>query len=221
MPRPPIPLKTKKAISFAPSPDKSRNGLRNSTKTSSGSFSNFPPSATQAFLENNLDDFFPSPSQEVRELADYFPSNTQITKELGLSKPSQSDRFEDIYSTQDLMSSQDILEITTPSRVPQEQGKENPAARPRALQKSDIEKTHTTPAPAPRNKTRFFQEKEDILHAAPHESKSLAALEEAAQPTKPVVKTTRSTLQRAHSIATDYGDDEFTFSSQELLALEV
>jgi hypothetical protein len=88
---------------------------------------NLPPSSTQLFLENNLDAFLPSPSQEIRELLEDiedFPSNTQIAKEVSLIKSAPSfkpedDSFGDLFSTQDIvMSSQDLLEISTPSRPP-------------------------------------------------------------------------------------------------------
>jgi hypothetical protein len=89
-----------------------------------------PPTATQLFIENNLDDFLPSPSQEARELLDDdiedFPSNTQIAKELSPARPCFKpnievfdDSFQDLFCTQDVtMSSQELLDITTPSRPP-------------------------------------------------------------------------------------------------------
>jgi hypothetical protein len=91
-----------------------------------------PPTATQLFLENNLDDFLPSPSQEVKELLDDieddFPSNTQVASEISPFRPTLcfkpridvvDDSFGDLFCTQDFaMSSQELLEITTPSRPP-------------------------------------------------------------------------------------------------------
>ncbi|KAH6679814.1 hypothetical protein B0J14DRAFT_307035 [Halenospora varia] len=289
MPPPSLPFQSKRISSFAPSPDKSR-GPRNNTKSVSRTLSNLPPSSTQAFLENNLDDFFPSPSQEVRELADDFPSNTQITRELGLDKPSRIHRFEDLCCTQDLMSSQELAEICTPSRAPAREDKQKkPAARASKTQQTNNASTATlasdeyhdgrtakplqpftkpagemtapaaplvrprrrapfeekedkishqlatramqekptlaNPAP-PRQKGRFFEEKyEDVLHAVLQESKKEEALRIASEAAtrlpaaKPVPKTTKRTLQRAQSGVTDYGDDDFHFSSQELLAL--
>ncbi|CAG8971771.1 hypothetical protein HYALB_00001880 [Hymenoscyphus albidus] len=86
---------------------------------------NLPPTPTQAFLENNLDDFFPSPSQEIRELLDDMddlPSNTQIAQELSpvkqISKES-NDSFKVLISTPDFAtSSGDMCQLNTPSRPP-------------------------------------------------------------------------------------------------------
>lgn len=77
------------------------------------------PSATQSFLEQHLDDFFPSPSQEVRELLtsiDDLPSNTQIEKELQEPPMSRPEKPPDIppILTQDFMSSEEEFEITAP-----------------------------------------------------------------------------------------------------------
>jgi hypothetical protein len=147
-------------------------------------------------LEDHIDDFFPSPSQQIRELleeADDLPSNTQIMRELNHpSKSADVDLFGDISLSQEfLLSSQDILEITTPSRAPQ-------------------------PAPAPKEKRRFFEEKEeDLLQAALHESR-IAARQE--PPLKKPPRPKRS-LQRVQSAATDYGDEEFSAYGKELLAM--
>jgi hypothetical protein len=87
-----------------------------------------PPTNTQLFLEENMDSFFPSPSQEIRELlVDVdLPSNTQITREMlmdnvmeepALSKPQVNNVHDELsfICTQDLIiSSQDIREIESP-----------------------------------------------------------------------------------------------------------
>ncbi|KAG9248034.1 hypothetical protein BJ878DRAFT_489974 [Calycina marina] len=77
-------------------------------------------SATQAFLESHLDDFFPSPSQEVRELLkdlDDIPSNTQVAMEIETPARVEDDSWADMFSTQDLvLSPQDLLDIATPTR---------------------------------------------------------------------------------------------------------
>ncbi|KAH8684899.1 hypothetical protein BGZ60DRAFT_398609 [Tricladium varicosporioides] len=291
MPPPPLPFKCKTIGSFAPSPDKSRRP-RNNTKSISRTPSNLSPSSTQAFLENNLDDFFPSSSQEARELTDDFPSNTQVTRELGLDKPYRSHGFEGLCCTQDLISSQGLAEICTLSRSPTKEDKQKrPAAqasktrqtnnasavlasdeyhdrttaRPLQLLPEPAERkpaltpvTHACPRrrapffeekeednishqpatramkekPTPANPTlhqrkgRFFEEKyEDVLHAVLQESKKEEALRIASEAAvrlpavEPIPKTTKRTLQRVQSGVTDYGDDDFHFSSQELLAL--
>ncbi|EPE25557.1 hypothetical protein GLAREA_01469 [Glarea lozoyensis ATCC 20868] len=130
MPPPPVPAKSRKPI-YLPNPSSLRlTHLRNLGKKNDRQAEILPPTATQLFLENNLDDFFPSPSQEARELLDDiedFPSNTQIAKEISpirsalCFKPSLEpidDSFADLFSTQDFASSQELLEITTPSRPP-------------------------------------------------------------------------------------------------------
>jgi hypothetical protein len=203
-PPPPIPPKERKSISFAPTPPKPRYTSRSISRPIPRPRQNFPPSATQVFLKNHLDDFFPSPTQEIRELLEDvndLPSNTQVARELNLV---EDEPFADLISTEDLiLSSQDLLEITTPNRAPPKQ----------------VDESNFTP-PVPRAKSRFFEEKEDdLLQAAIHESKVLAANQkEQKVPLKKSSGTTR-TLHRVQSTATDYGDDEFRGCSQELLAL--
>lgn len=100
-----------------------------------------PPSTAVAFLEANMDDFFPSPSQSVRELVtdlDDFdmPSNTQVARDISgerheprqpqlpatMSKeaikvPTASHTDDVFFSSQDfVLSSQDLREIDTPSK---------------------------------------------------------------------------------------------------------
>ena len=132
MPPPPMPTAGRKAAFIAPCPNRSKAVPANMPKNRFAKRAeNIPPTPTQLFLENNLDDFLPSPSQEIQELLDDiedFPSNTQIAKEVGLMEPtprlnpafeSKDHCFRDLFSTQDIaMSSQDLLEISTPSRPP-------------------------------------------------------------------------------------------------------
>jgi hypothetical protein len=194
MPPTPIPFKEKKAISFAPSPHKSNLLLQAPIRTDNKPRYNIPPSATQVFLENHLDDFFPSPTQEIRELlsdADDLPSNTQIARELSPEPPMENlnslplnrqfsrglplkpiieeSQFDDFICTQDLiLSSQELLEIATPSQPP-----------PKSIAEPKI----TKEKPISRAKPRFFEEKEDdILHAVLHESKTTAARSRAPVP---------------------------------------
>lgn len=206
MPPPSIPLKAKKAISFAPSPNKKRPTIQPNAKEYPTTPSNMPPSATQAFLENNIDSFYPSPSQQLREIledVDDIPSNTQVSREISPSKPAPDDAFVAMFSTQDIsLSAEDLDELTTPSRAP-------PKREEMALAPS--------PEP-PREKRRFFQEKEeDLLHAALHESRTFAAAAPVVHTEKPSRRAKR-TLSRVKSNASDYGD-EFAGCSQELLAL--
>ncbi|KIN01343.1 hypothetical protein OIDMADRAFT_145424 [Oidiodendron maius Zn] len=200
----PPPVKAAKAISFVPTPPKSSRFVP-------AAEANNPPSATQIFLENHLDDFFPSPSQEIRELLDdanELPSYTQISRELN---PRQSAIKEDLvmamFSSQDfVLSSQDLLEITTPSRGSPSRDGEAAPVRVQAPSKK---------------KGRFFEEREeDLLHAAIHESKLGAERERKQRELleKPSGPATR-TLQRVQSAATDYGDEEFSAFEKELLAL--
>ena len=248
MPPPPLPAQKKetRSISFAPSPLQPRNLPRKLPRSppSTPSKPALPPSATQAFLEDHLDDFFPSPSQEIRELRDdidELPTNTQIAKELAPSlhtamEPAEEDNdtFTDLICTQDLiLSPQDMLEISIPCPPP---------SKPTAA----FEQHRSTPTPLPsktpprRPSCRFFKEKdEDLLHAAIQESKALAAQEQVikretarmsesrivvgkreqkVQDQEPSRRTKRA-LKRTLSNATDYGDDEFHDCEEELLAL--
>jgi len=209
MPPPPMPFKAKKAISFAPSPNNIRPTILPGATRYPKASPNMPPSATQAFLEENIDDIYPSPSQQLRELfeeADDIPSNTQIAREISPIKPTLDDAFVNLFYTQDMsLSAEDLLEITTPSRTPTNQEEKAPAPAPEAS----------------REKRRFFEEKEDdLLHAALHESKILAAaqrIQNATSKEEPPSRAKR-TLQRVKSNTSDYGDD-FIGCSQELLAL--
>jgi hypothetical protein len=216
MPPPKLLVKEKISISFSTALLKPLLPPQNSSSTATRPPPSMPPLATQAFLENHLDEFFPSPTQEIRELLDEvddLPSNTQIAQELS-SPPQQDDisdddHFGDFISTQDLiLSSQDLLEIVTPSR--------------RAT-------THELARrPVSRERARFFEEKEDdLMHAAMHESKMLAEQSKKLLPTKVTEKKvplkeapkTKRTLGRVQSTATDYGDDEFSECVQDLLDL--
>jgi hypothetical protein len=166
---------------------------------------NVPPSATQLFLENHLADFFPSPSQEIQELlekVDDLPPNSQITRELNPDKHIDEDIYVGMFSSQDfILSSQDILEITSPSIVPQ--------------------KRDDVCLPATDEKCRFFEEKEeDLLHAAIHESIVTAERESKQKvPIQKPCRPTKKSLQRIQSTATDYGDEEFSACVKDLLAL--
>lgn len=122
------------------------------------------PSATQVFLENNLDDFFPSPTQEQRELdeitddADSLPSNTQIARDVSPSKPAvktQAVLHDDFHfpSTQDFMiSSQDLCDINTP--------------KPSPVELLRISRSPSMAQSFLNEKRRFFKEKEDDLRKA-------------------------------------------------------
>ncbi|TAQ90290.1 hypothetical protein B7494_g1369 [Chlorociboria aeruginascens] len=276
---PPPPRRPSKAISFAPDPTISRS-IPHTVSRVNSVFS-LPPSSAQAFLENNLDDFFPSPTQQIRELmddVDDLPSNTQIAKELDAPEPKkvfqkaiqekvQEEEFYDFISTQDLMSSQEMLEIGTPSRKssnlhnlampPQleptavlEDFMELICSQDLTMSSQDIREMDTPKAavlskPDPvkpvqqkRERTsmpRFFEEKEDdLLHAALHESQLLAAREEKVSMEEKIkeeggakgkdrkdgtVRGRKSKLQRTKSLATDYGDDDFSGCEEELFAL--
>jgi hypothetical protein len=239
MPPPPlpIPIKEKRSISFAPSPPKPQTLPRLLSQPISKP-PNPPPSATQAFLEDHLDDFFPSPSQEIRELlddVDGLPTNTQIARELEPNLPPnapQEDYFADLICTQGfVLSSQDILEITTPC---------SPPSKPKKDEQSTSTPTPMPTKPGRQPRRRFFEEKdEDLLHAAIQESKMLTANEghekrssermnevkiatgqkEQRGEEKGLSGKTKRALKRTLSNATDYGEDEFHDCEEELLAL--
>jgi hypothetical protein len=270
MPPPPVPLKEKNAISFAPSPLKPKLLLQNNAKTDNISRYNILPSATQVFLENYVDDFFPSPTQEMRELisvADELPSNTQIARELSPERPAEiishlphykpltrastlrpiaeENSFDDLICTQDLiLSSQELLEITTPSRAKSdivletEKEKPVPKSKARFFEEKEDDILHAvlhdskTAAARPRvlapqareRKRPFFEEKEDdLLAAAIHESRVMAEKQEAVKvPLKEANRIERKarTLKRGISSAsTDYGEDEFSGGEWESLGL--
>ncbi|KUJ22981.1 uncharacterized protein LY89DRAFT_776812 [Mollisia scopiformis] len=169
MPPPRLLLK-KPSMSFATPPVKPLISRQNLNTVTSRSAPYMPPSSTQAFLENHLDDFFPSPSQQVRELledVDDIPSNTQIAQELGPQKPMINNRFEDLICTQDLvLTPQDLEEIITPSRAPPPKtARELKAGQPKFL---------LPPRPTSRDKPRFFQEKEEDLCQAALDASKIA-----------------------------------------------
>ncbi|PQE30454.1 AMP-dependent synthetase ligase protein [Rutstroemia sp. NJR-2017a WRK4] len=82
---------------------------------------NLPPSSTQAFIESHID-FFPSPTQEARELSEDICSPPRLSH-AQKTRPTpvpvshrRSNSIEDEFSmisTQDLMSSQEMREIAT------------------------------------------------------------------------------------------------------------
>ncbi|KFY87984.1 hypothetical protein V500_06662 [Pseudogymnoascus sp. VKM F-4518 (FW-2643)] len=130
------------------------------------------PTSTQLFLADHLDDFFPSPSQELRELLediedDDIPSNTQVAREIGrdsvvarpvLVEPAQpipDDDFPWMSSRDFMFSSQELRQLESPSKV------------------SPVPAPPPTPWDVRRaRKPRFFVEKEeDLFAAAIHESK--------------------------------------------------
>lgn len=130
------------------------------------------PTSTQLFLADHLDDFFPSPSQELRELLediedDDIPSNTQVAREIGkdsvvarpiLVEPAQpmlDDDFPWMSSRDFMFSSQELRELESPIKA-------SPVLAP-----------PPTPWDVRRaRKPRFFVEKEeDLFAAAIHESK--------------------------------------------------
>ncbi|KAG9234715.1 hypothetical protein BJ875DRAFT_295653 [Amylocarpus encephaloides] len=123
---PTLSVRKLRAISYPPSPNKARL-VPNTAPVRRFSMSPkeiAPPSATQAFIEDHLDDFFPSPSQQVRELLDDiddFPSNTQVALHPSPKTPPVEGKpgFQDFFSSQDLMmSSQVFSEIITPCSPP-------------------------------------------------------------------------------------------------------
>jgi hypothetical protein len=237
MPPPSAPIsKTIRSISFAATPPKAKNTPVRATNIRTTKWTN-PPSATQAFLENHLDDFFPSPSQEVRELLDDIddlPSNTQIARELSPIKPVEDDPYINMICTQDLiLSPQDILEIITPSRPQTTRGVEKQAPSPtrpisREKRRFFEEKEedllnaalHESKIVVDQSHSDFFEEKEeDLLYGKLHESKFLAdknSMDCLVGEEGPPAKGKRN-FQRIQSTATDYGDEEF--NEQELLAL--
>jgi hypothetical protein len=239
IPPPPLPIQTKhqKARFSMPLPPEPQTLPRPPRQTLSKHF--LRPSATQVLLEDNLEDFFPSPTQEIRELLDDIddlPSNTQIAQELEPQLPSVKAPIEDLFAsficTQDfILSSQDMLEIKTPCQ---------PASKPKYA-----ELPMSTPKPLPSKpatgqpRRRFFVEKdEDLLHAAIQESKTLAAHQEkrvaerssfgnvqeteavtAERDERDIPRIMNKPFQRTPSNLTDYGEDEFHECEEELLAL--
>lgn len=120
--RSPADRRTSFAPDFLP-----RANTRQFVTPSSRKISNPPPTSTQAFLENNIDDFMPTPSQEMRELFDdidddELPSNTQIMREISPTMPKtqpnpqphkMEESYVDLICTQDfILSSQDMREIS-------------------------------------------------------------------------------------------------------------
>jgi hypothetical protein len=205
MPPPPIPIADNRLWSRNPLGEISRNVASpsrpsiNPLKTTSRvttqirEDSSILPPSTQAFLESHLDDFFPSPSQQVRELLediDDMPSNTQVAREieqeatmsrsslmpapLPKSQPQVEDDLLSLLSSQDLnISSQDLKDINTPSKSAQTGLLLSEMESQRLVENEDI--PPPPPSPTPKSKRRFFEEKEDdLLHAALHESLLLA-----------------------------------------------
>ncbi|RFU35154.1 hypothetical protein B7463_g1250, partial [Scytalidium lignicola] len=226
-----------------PPPSRSVNG------TAHNEPSRIPPSATQSFLEQHLDDFFPSPSQEVRELLmdiDDLPSNTQIEKELQEPPPPKGVELPDLplILSQDIMSSQEELEIATSSPPAPPPSPPAPPLVPffstQDIMSSQEELEITTPhqpqpemqgkdftpplsrSREPKPRSPFFQEKEeDLVHAALEESKIMANERTETIPftAREQEQRRRKKRRRASSITTDYGDEELRDCEEELFAL--
>jgi hypothetical protein len=132
---------------------------------------NAPPSATQDFLENHFDDFYPSPTQEIRELlddAESLPSNTQIARDLSPVRLTQPHVLNiddsNLVCTQDwMLSSQDLLEIGTPtaSLIPNFSTKKVATKEVTQIPMS---------LPNIQKKRRFFEEKEEDIRETSHSS---------------------------------------------------
>jgi len=90
-----------------------------------------PPSSTQAFLETHLEDFLPSPSQEIRELAEEeAPSQTLRMKQpFPLISHSKLGKMENQADSSVLMFTQDFMSSQELDKEIRKQGKEQqPAA---------------------------------------------------------------------------------------------
>ncbi|OWP02063.1 hypothetical protein B2J93_1535 [Marssonina coronariae] len=189
MPPPCLPVKAVRSISFTPRSQSSFFLSHESMGTRM--LPNATLVSTQAFLETHLDEFFPSPTQEIRELlddVDDFPSNTQIAQELSPKMDPKTGTFDGLVCTQDChLPPADLAEIGTPSR--------EPSKLHGGLKDSCM------PRPDSRESRRFFEEKdEDVLHAAIQESRALTA-QESTEALKEI-----TSLRRYESDSTDYGD---------------
>jgi hypothetical protein len=215
---PPLPPKVQAVTSARKAGGMSEQRLRRETSC-------VPPPSTLAFLEAHLDDFFPSPSQQIRELleeVDDMPSSTQIAREIDLEEqdsipvqvphilsplPRSQNRVEDeslhFLSSQDLeISSQDLRDIDTPSKAMPK------GSLVRNLTTQIIALTEVTPEPppTPKLKPRFFEEKEDdLLYAALHESLLLS--KQTTQNSSP--RRSQRILRRTQSAKTDHGCDDY------------
>lgn len=200
-----------RSITFAPTPTKPPKD--NSITTLHIS----PPSATQLYIENHLDDFLPTPSQEVRELLcaiddDDFLTNTQLARELAVDEPSKDDVLPVMICSQDLIfSSQELLEIMTPCRPPAKADSTKQASQ--AIRAIPI-----SPEPIQsKQKGRFFEEKEeDLVQAAIHESKNESLKSRSTKSHEPAVTEPADRAKLLDpgkligpvSAFSDYGDDE-------------
>ncbi|EKD15227.1 hypothetical protein MBM_06443 [Drepanopeziza brunnea f. sp. 'multigermtubi' MB_m1] len=195
MPPPRLPIKKTGSVAFANTPNRTANSQK-TKKMGCRTIPNVPPTPTQAFLEDHMDDFFPSPTQEIRELledVDDLPSNAEISKEPISEKQADTSDFYDLICTQAFaLSPEDLAEIATPSRAP---------LKPLAVPVS------VASHPVSREKRRFFEEKdEDVLHAAIHESRSLAINEIKKAPSNDV-----ASFNKYQPDSADYGDLDLEF----------
>jgi hypothetical protein len=221
----PLPPKVQAVTSARKAGGMSEQKLRRATSC-------IPPPSTLAFLEAHLDDFFPSPSQQIRELleeVDDMPSNTQTAREIDLVEqdsipvqdphipsplPRSQNRIEDeslhFLSSQDLeISSQDLRDIDTPSKAMPK------GSLVRNLTTQIIVLTEVTPEPppTPKLKPRFFEEKEDdLLYAALHDSLLLS--KQTTQRSSP--RKSQRILRRSQSSKTDRGCDDYGSDGSDL-----
>ncbi|KAI9745148.1 MAG: hypothetical protein M1818_001426 [Claussenomyces sp. TS43310] len=198
-----------------------------------------PPPSTFAFLESHFHAFFPSPSQQVRELlsdvdTDDLPSNTQVARDIQCTHHTTQDEpvapVEQIRlppqphdatpavthpgtcSADELSFLSQDLEISSQDLRDMD--------RPSQIHSSDTGPnpdagTGQATIPGTRPRSPFFEEKEDdLMTAALHESMKLAR-----QRCSGVSPEKRSrSLIRVKSTQSDYGDAEFGEGDLELLA---
>jgi len=193
---------------------------------------NLPPSSTQNFLRDNLEDFFPSPTQELRELRDeeplanledFFPTPTQEMREL--KEEEEADKW--------IRARSSSLQILTPTVAYKNCESATPSLKSLTFSR-DLSSSNSSSKPAskPRPKTRFFIEKEeDNVNNRPkarffmekEEDIAYATLMTAGQETpQPSRQPQKRKYSRIESESSDYGEEGLDWNSQEAqLALEM
>lgn len=219
----PQPMKLKDAMSTAGSSAQPERLQRQAFE--------IPPPSAQAFLEAHWDDFFPSASQQFRELleeVDDMPSNTQIARELDLEQalpttqalaPKPQTVDDDVglefLSSQDfILSSQDLRDIDTPCNSASKFSP-TPDSTRRDLGLPTPKKASLPLPPPPRSKpktTRFFEEKEDDL--------LYAAIRESLMTNRKALKSSpgrsQENTRRVKSMKSDFWDDDFGFGGSDV-----
>ncbi|KAI3399491.1 hypothetical protein diail_6753 [Diaporthe ilicicola] len=211
-----------KQIETAPKPVQASPTYAGSRRSASN-IANELPTSTQLFVMNHIDELFPSPSQEAREL--YEDQQQAHTAEVPTGRPSQlpaapvqeqptGDMSPElpILATQDfVLSSQDMEELSTPSKL-----RRDTASRAAPCSQNGC----PAPGASPPKKRMFGSSGPgaEVLVAMERSYKQNLAEERRRKEELRAQEAARARAEPVASQETDYGDFDFEAGELDLLA---